>query len=186
MNEVVARTAKDIKRGLPEGPLNNLVTDGIATVAGELQISFDFVHINYKTLRATLPEGNIPAYKIFEMLPYENNLVTVKLQGADVFQLFQYMASRNGDPISRARFEIKDGKAINIKIKGEPLNMSYTYTVLTNDYLANGGDEAAVYQKAIARKDYPVKLRNAFFKYLEQYGRHGNLNPERDGRVVSE
>lgn len=187
MNTVIARAAAEITRGRPEGRLNNLAADGLAVIAKRHQIGFDFVHINYKALRVPLPSGPIRTYKIFELMPFENNLVTIKLKGSEVFDLFQYMARLGGDPISGASFRIEEGKAKEILIKGETLDFDKVYTVLTNDFLANGGDNASVYLKALERKDYNIKLRNAFMEYLIQLTDTGSpVNPQMDGRVISD
>lgn len=187
MNAVIAKTATEITRGRPEGRLNNLAADGLAAIAKKHQIDFDFLHINYKTLRVPLPPGPIRTYKIFELMPFENNLVSIKMKGSDVFDLFQYMARLGGDPISGASFKIEEGRATKILIKGETLDFDKAYTVLTNDYLANGGDNASVYLKALERKDYNVKLRNAFMEYLVQLNNTGSqINPQIDGRIVSD
>lgn len=187
MNRAVAHTASEIKRGRPEGRLNNLTADGLAFSARNHNIDFDFVHINYKTLRVPLPVGQIKTFKIFELMPFENNLVTVKLKGSDVFELFQYMARLGGDPISGASFKIEKGKATEILIAGEILNFEKSYIVLTNDYLANGGDGASVYLKTIERKNHSVKQRDAFLEYLNQLQSKGTLvNPRLDARIVSD
>src|SRR5690349_19058871 len=62
INVVVAHSQVEIKRGKPEGELNNLVADALAQVARQRMIPFDFLHINYKALRVPLPKGAIKAY----------------------------------------------------------------------------------------------------------------------------
>jgi 2',3'-cyclic-nucleotide 2'-phosphodiesterase (5'-nucleotidase family) len=187
VNVVVAHADAEIKRGKPEGRLNNLTADAVAAIASRENISFDFVHINYKTLRTPLPQGPIKVFKIFELMPFENVLVALKLKGDDVDELFQYMARRGGDPVSKASFVIQKGAATTIRINGEPLDKNRTYTVLTNDYMANGGDEASVYLKAISRKDYKLKLRDMLLQYLSEMHNKGEaLNPKIDGRVLSD
>ena len=73
-------------------------------------------------------------------MPFENILTTVKFEGNDLQSFFDYIAANGGDPISGATFKIKNKKAQDIKINGKPLNLDQSYTVLTSDYIANGGD----------------------------------------------
>ena len=187
MNVLVANALTEIKRGKPEGRLNNLSADAISDIAKEHNISFDFVHINYKTLRVPLPQGPIRAFKVFELMPFENTLVTVKLSGQDIYQLFQYIAALGGDPISGATFKIENGRAVDIKIAMQEFDMGKSYTVLTNDYFANGGDKASFYTKSIERKDTNLKQRDALFEYLNQQLKKGVvLDPKLDGRITSD
>ncbi|MBC7913885.1 MAG: 5'-nucleotidase C-terminal domain-containing protein [Pyrinomonadaceae bacterium] len=187
MNSVLAHTLNEIKRSKPEGALNNLSADGIAFTARKRNIDFDFVHLNYKALRVPLPKGQIKAYKIFELMPFENNLVTVKLAGDDVFKLFQYIAALGGDPISGATFKIINGKAIDVKINGQALDDKRSYIILTNDYFANGGDKASFYTNALERKETFLKQRDAFIEYLNYQLKAGkSLDPQLDGRITSD
>jgi 2',3'-cyclic-nucleotide 2'-phosphodiesterase (5'-nucleotidase family) len=156
-------------------------------VAHQQNISFDFAHINYKSLRAKLPAGDLKAFKIYELMPFENLMVTVRLKGASILDLFNYIAREDGDPISNASFKIVDGKATDIIINGKPLNFSEEYTILTSDYVANGGDRADAYLQASNRKDYALKVRDAILLYIKQQTAANKiLNPKLDNRIVSD
>ncbi|WP_256008944.1 5'-nucleotidase C-terminal domain-containing protein [Desertivirga xinjiangensis] len=41
-------------------------------------------------------------YHVFELMPFENYLVTLQLTGDQLKTLFDYMAANGGDPISKA------------------------------------------------------------------------------------
>ena len=187
MNEIIAVSASEIVRGRPEGPLNNLMADAMYTIAKSKNIPFDFAYTNYDGLRIPLPKGNIPLYKVYELMPFENIFTTVKFSGADMQSFFNYVAERGGDPISGATFKIKDKKAIDIKINGQPLDLQKEYTLLTSDYMANGGDGGVIFTKAKDRKEYNTKLRDAMIMYLRQQAKAGKIiNPENDGRITVE
>ena len=184
MNAIVAESASEIKSERPEGRLNNLVADAMFEVGKKQGLQFDFVHTNYYGLRLPLPAGPIKVYRIFELMPFENYLVTVTLSGKDVLELFNYIAGEGGDPIAGASFVIDGQKASNIKIGGKPFDIKKNYTVLTSDYIANGGDRAFVYSKAIKRVDSSFKQRDALFQYLREQQAAGKvIDPKIDGRV---
>ncbi|HEY1023972.1 MAG TPA: 5'-nucleotidase C-terminal domain-containing protein [Sphingobacteriaceae bacterium] len=187
MSSVIATAGRKIERRKPEGLLNNLVTDAMADIARQNNIGFDLAHTNYEGLRNPLPEGPIRTYKVFELMPFESYLVVVKLDGKGTQELFDYMAALGGDPISGASFKIKGDKAVDVLIGGKPLDPSRTYTVLTSDYMANGGDMATFYPKALERKDTQIKLRDAILMYLKQQTEAGKtINPQIDGRITVE
>ncbi len=187
MNAVIGVCGSEIAPSRPNGALNNLVIDAMVEVAHQQNISFDFAHINYKSLRAKLPAGDLKAFKIYELMPFENLMVTVRLKGSCILDLFNYIAREGGDPISNASFKIVDGKATDIIINGKPLNFSEEYTILTSDYVANGGDRADAYLQASNRKDYALKVRDAILLYIKQQTAANKiLNPKLDNRIVSD
>lgn len=187
MNVVVGYALTEIKRSKPEGRLNNLAADGISQIAKNHGIKFDLLHLNYKALRVPIPAGSIKTYKIFEFLPFENTLVTMKLKGDDVKELFNYIAKLGGDAISGASFKILNKQAVDIKINGKALDPTISYTILTNDFLANGGDGAQFYTTALERHDTSLKQRDIFFEYLKKELQSSRvLDPKLDGRITSD
>ncbi len=187
MNEIIAVSAIEIVKGRPEGPLNNLMADAMYEIGKSKNISFDVAYTNYGGLRLPLPKGDIPLYKIYELMPFENVFTTVKFSGADMQSFFNYIAEGGGDPISGATFKIKDKKAIDIKINGEPFDLQKEYTILTSDYMANGGDGGVIFTKATDRKEYNTKLRDAMIIYLQEQTRAAKIiNPTKDGRITVE
>ncbi len=187
MNDIIAVSAIEIVKGRPEGPLNNLMADAMYDTGKLKNISFDVAYTNYGGLRISLPKGNIPLYKVYELMPFENIFTTVKFSGSDMQSFFDYIAEDGGDPISGATFKIKDKKAIDIKINDQPFDLQKEYILLTSDYMANGGDGGIIFAKARDRKEYNVKLRDAMLNYLQQQTKAGKIiNPQNDGRITVE
>lgn len=187
MNEIVAVSAAEIVKGKPEGPLNNLMADAMYQVAKQNNIKFDVAYTNYGGLRISLPKGNIPLYKVFELMPFENLFTTVSFSGADMQRFFNYVAAEGGDPISGATFKIKDKKATDIKINGEALDPAKEYTILTSDYMANGGDGGIIFNETNKKTTHQIKLRDALISYLQQQHKAGKIiNPVKDGRITME
>lgn len=187
MNAVIGVAALDLERKRPEGLLNNLVADIMFHEGKRKNLSFDFVHSNFFGLRNPISAGPIRAFKIYELMPFENYFVTVTLKGADVQELFNYIAALNGDPISGARFKIRDGKAIDIQINGVAFDPSRDYTVLTIDYMANGGDKAEVYTRGIKRLDTSYRLRDAILDYIKQQQARGKaITSKLDNRIQND
>ncbi len=185
MNDVIAVAETEIARAKPEGKLNNLMADAMAEIARQNQIKFDMAYTNYGGLRLAIPQGKIPLYKIYELMPFENRLVSVTFKGSDMQLFLDYIAEMGGDPVSGIRCKIKDKKAIDIFINGEPFNNNKEYVVLTSDYMANQGDGAYIFAKAYNRQEYQIKLRDTILDYLKQQTQAGKtINPQLDGRIT--
>lgn len=185
MNQVIATAPIEIAKAKPEGLLNNLVADAMAASARLHHITFDLAYTNYGGLRIGFPAGQIRMFSVFELMPFENLLTTVEFKGSDLLKLFHYMAENGGDPISGARFVIRDKRPEDVTINGEPLDPDRVYTVLTSDYMANGGDQAAFFKDASGRKEHNIKLRDAILNYVKSFQEEGKLlEPIKDGRIT--
>ncbi len=187
MNNVVAVADKEIKKSLPEGPLNNLFADAMFFSGKKHDIAFDFAYTNYGGLRMSLPAGDIKTYQVYELMPFENYFTTVTFKGQDIKAFFDYVAKSGGDPISGAKFKIKNDKAEDIFIGGKPFDIKKPYIILTSDYMANGGDGGEIFYKALSKQEENFKLRDAIFEYFKAQTDAGKtLNPQKDGRITAE
>lgn len=177
MNTVIGKAAITMKRGKPESLLGNWFADVMYVKAKEhYKDSLDFAFQNYGGIRnPSLQKGDITIGKIYELMPFENYLVVVELDSATVQMLCNMMAVRNGSPVSHhIRFGIKNGKAVNIQIKGIPLHKGKIYKVVLNDYIANGGDRCdfLIDKK---RTELGVLLRDALIDFVKEQTTAGKL-----------
>jgi len=174
----------------PESPLSNFISDLLLawgkTFAKTNQptISIDFSLVNIGGLRTSLPQGEIQVRNIFELLPFENELVFVQLKGNQVNILLDHLASRDGEGVSGTTFGIKKGKAVEVTVGGNPVDNNKLYWVLTNDYVANGGDGMKVLTEAVQRVDTGEKIRDVVISELKEMNKKGiRINAKNDGRV---
>ncbi len=135
-------------------------------------------------LRIELPKGDITVGHLFELMPFENEVVLLELSGTDVQQLAQFAASTGGQPLSGMRMKIIDGQAADITIAGKPLDLSRTYKLVTYDYLANGGDNSRGLAHPISRINMGQKVREALIDYVSEQTEAGkHINTQLDGRI---
>lgn len=130
----------------------------------------DLCILNNGGIRAILPKGNVTARTAYEIMPFENSLVVVALNGEQLFELVNYfIATQKPHPLSGITFTIsKDKTAKNILIQGKPINKNGIYYVATNDYLSNGGDNMVFFLKGIQKYDLDYKLRNVLIDYFTE------------------
>lgn len=132
--------------------------------------NIDLCILNHGGTRAIMPKGNVSARTAYEILPFENTAVVVALKGEQIVEFTNYFIfEKKPHPIAGLTFTIAGGKkAKNIKIKNEPLVLDKTYYVVTNDYLANGGDKMDFFKKGTQTVDLDYKLRNILIDYLKE------------------
>jgi len=192
MNEVLAYSDQAIIKGYPEGLLNNFVSDLILKKVNEYykskdNVIIDFCLLNNGGLRQPLPKGAITLGKVYELMPFENNLVVITLTGEKTKQMFDYIAKAGGEPISGFTMGIKDTLAVNIKVDGKPFDINRNYKVVTSDYLANGGDKMKFFYDPLKSEDLGVKLRDAIIIYIkEEYKKGNTLKAKLDNRIYYE
>jgi 2',3'-cyclic-nucleotide 2'-phosphodiesterase (5'-nucleotidase family) len=83
-------------------------------------------------------------------------------------QFLDLIASRNGWPLAGITMEIKDKKAVNITIGGQPLEPSRTYTIANSDFVASGGDNAD-FLRTIPQVNIGYLMRDALLDYIKTF-----------------
>lgn len=162
MNEVLTYTKNDLEKGKPQSTIGNFVTD--------LCLNYADAHIcvmNNGGLRTTISKGEITRGKLYELMPFENELVVLELNKDDYIGLLNYIGSRGGEPFSGITIAInKDGKILS---NSWPVNFEKgeKVRVLTSDYLANGGDEMSFFHEKEQQK-VGLKLRDAIIDYCSK------------------
>jgi len=190
MNRVIGHSQKELLSGFPESPLSNFVADLLLSEARLHQNETpqwqqpDLAIINVKGLRAPIAQGKITVRDIFQLMPFENELVIIELSGQEVASLFDYMASVDGDGMAGAKFGIRNGKAVKISIDQQQLNDDQTYYVATSDYLANGGDHFDVFKNAKTKMGTGLKIRDLIIEHIENLHSKGKfINSSLDNRI---
>lgn len=185
MDEVIAVAATDLVKQQPESPLGNLVAEIIFESATEsLGKQPDFSIQNYGGLRIPkLAQGDITRGRVYELMPFENYIVVMHLEGSITLQLINHMAVKGGWPVHGLRFEIANGQAQGIEIAGKPFQSRQSYSVALPDYLANGGDDCS-FLKDQPRQETQILIREAILSYMSQVEQQGGtITSQTDGRV---
>ena len=162
MNETLVYTKNDLTKGRPQSTIGNFVTDICLNYCDANICVF-----NNGGLRTTIDKGDITRGKIFELMPFENELVILELNKTDFIGLLNYISLRGGEPFSG--LNIKIDKNNNIIEHSWPVNFdnNETVKVLTSDYLANGGDKMSFF-KGKKQHKIGLKLRDAIIDYCEK------------------
>jgi 2',3'-cyclic-nucleotide 2'-phosphodiesterase (5'-nucleotidase family) len=190
MNIEIGTNAEDMSKGKPESLLTNWFADALhqKTTDYYKKGTVDFTVSNYGGIRIpVLAAGKITRGSIFELMPFDNMIVVIEMVDTTIMKLFNHMAGDKGWPISKeATYTVKNGKAINIRINGKPLEKGKIYRVSTSDYLANGGDKCYFFKEG-KREDLGILMRDGLIQYVEdQTAKNLPLKSILDGRLKYE
>ncbi|MBW6535734.1 MAG: 5'-nucleotidase C-terminal domain-containing protein [Mariniphaga sp.] len=193
MSRIIAVSAEEMVKDRPESNLTNFLADLLlvegAKIASEMEenIRPSISYYNYGGIRTFLPEGEITIGKIFELMPFENELVFLKLSGEQVLEFLNIIAAKGGDSVGGARFKIAADKAVNVEVAESFLNENEYYWLVTNDYVAAGGDGLDVFTR---RKNFVagnIKIRDLIIAHLEKKHEEGQkISANPDGRISYE
>ena len=190
MGPVVGKSARYMTAQRPEGTLSNLLSDILVWAAKDYNEKVDFGVYNMGGVRADLPKGEVTYGDVLDVAPFENKISFITMSGADVLELFSQMASVGGEGVSASvRMVItKDGKLVEAKINGEPVDPAKDYRVTTIDYLLGGTDKMEAFRKGRdinAPKEVTNNTRFIIMNYFREMTKQGKVvDSEIEGRVV--
>jgi 2',3'-cyclic-nucleotide 2'-phosphodiesterase (5'-nucleotidase family) len=188
MSVVIGISDTILLKEQPEGTLGNFCADAYREIAASyVAKKVDVCFMNNGGLRVpSLPKGEITVGHIFELMPFDNQLVVMDISGKDMLDICNRIAQRGGWPVSGLRMKITNHKANDILIAGKPINPDETYTIATNDYLANGGDELDILKK-YPQQTFNLLLRNALIEYIRTMSAmNKHITAHKDQRIINE
>ena len=185
MNVVIGQAAVTMKGHAPESLLSNFSADVYRKTASKfLGEEVNMAVVNLGGLRTVVPAGNITIGKVFELMPFENELVIVWLKGDKLNGLLQYFAGMGGEGVSGLHMEIRNGKAVNILVNGHPIDDDKLYSISTNDYLAGGNDNMVQLAQNVKIVNTGIKVRDMLLDYIKNETKKGKMIQSKlDGRI---
>ncbi|MAF64387.1 MAG: hypothetical protein CMJ84_01835 [Planctomycetes bacterium] len=160
----------------------NLVTDAMrAAVPADVAIQ------NRGGIRCDWEAGPITRRDLFELLPFGNHLVRLEVTGGTIEACVRAAVegtAHSGLEFSGMVVEVSvdaegAGRLTGIRIGGEPVERERVYALVTNSFLADGGDNYLSLKDSPARSDDPRMLREMLEEYLRS---HEKLVPSDDRR----
>jgi len=193
MSKLVGVTATALVKGKPESKLTNLVSDIIlkyardCCVEKQLNINPDVAYVNYGGLRASLPQGEIKVGHVFELMPFENEIVMLKVSGEAISKMAERIAGRGGEGVSGLKLGIKNNTVGMLTIGGKAVDTAASYWLVTNDYIANGGDQMSMFIAPLEKIETKAKIRDILIHSLSKmYKNDGIIDVKEDGRIYNE
>ena len=173
MSQKISHTNVDLTKQGNNSNLGNLLADYTFGGANEwakinLKRNIDAALINIGGIRTTIGKGDILLKSVFEVMPFENEVIIVKMKGRDLQGLFDYYAKTQvNNPVSHLYIETNNGQISKTLINGKPVNPAQDYYIATSDYLALGGDNITFFSKGESIST-GIKLRDLFIDYFRK------------------
>ena len=182
-SRVVGRTLVDlpqVTRG--ESALGDLIADAMLEYCREQGWGSDVALYNGSGIRSSMSVGDITYGKVYEVLPFDDLVVGIDLNGGQLVTIYRRSLSDRGAnlAISGGTFSYQSGSITRATVGGAAIASDRTYHVCTIDYLALGGDGQTTFTsgKNIVYGDIAA---DAVAEYLT---RHSPVSPRIEGRIV--
>jgi 2',3'-cyclic-nucleotide 2'-phosphodiesterase (5'-nucleotidase family) len=176
MNLVLAESSISMEVGRPSSLLGNWASDALfVNQTRTVKLSEPiFCLLNTGGLRSSIGKGPVTLGDIFRIMPFENNVVWLRLPISSLEKIQNYLQQSGGEPIANAT--MFQGKLL---VNGVLENTKFVW-VITSDYLANGGDRMDFFQDAVERIDKKTLLRDVF---IEEAKTQKNLIVSSENRI---
>jgi 5'-nucleotidase/UDP-sugar diphosphatase len=178
LQTVLGEAAGDLSRSTAaESHLGNLLADAVRAKTGT-----EITLINAADAQMGIPKGPITSRTLFQVLPSEKTLVTMRLNGAQIKRILgKRMLSVSGVRVKLDSAKPEGKRLVSARLAdGTPLHDKDLYTVTTNDYLLMGGDGFTEFADGMDVEDTGILLRDAVAEHI---ARLGTVSPHLDGRI---
>ncbi len=158
LNETIGETESDLDgEHVREGETNlgNFIADIMRSASGA-----DAAIINGGGVRAGMKKGSISVKNVYNVLPFNNYIVAIRLTGKEIKETLEHGVSTieknegRFPQVSGLTFTYNASATVGsrvseILIAGSGIDPGREYTVATNDFLAAGGDGYAAFGDAV-------------------------------------
>ena len=163
-----------------ETNLANLVTDAMRAKTGA-EIALQ----NGGGIRTDIAPGTITYKDILSIQPFGNTLVVVDMTGQQIMDALAYAATveaGNGAflQVSGLKWTNNKGVAENVTVGGKPIDLQKTYKVVTNNFMASGGDGYKML-KDLPQVNTGFVDADAVKEYIQKAGK---VDPKVEGRLT--
>lgn len=178
-----------------ETNLGDLITDAMLWQAGQDNEEVDAAITNGGGIRASIAAGDITKKSVNDVLPFGNTLYVVELTGAELLEALEASTYCTPEPVGAfpqvagIEFTINTGAAYDagenypgttyaepasinrvtiLTVGGQAFDVDATYTIVTNDFLAAGGDTYYAFSAAESGYDTGIPLDQVVMDYITE------------------
>lgn len=133
---------------------------------------------NNTGIRASLPQGPVTKRHLYQLIPFDNTVVTMEMTGDQLVAVLErgiYPDGRLGIQVSGLNFTYDpDGppskKVVEVVVGGGRLDPKKRYAVATNSFLAAGGSGFAMFKEAQNIEDTGYLVRDLLTEKVSKAG----------------
>jgi 2',3'-cyclic-nucleotide 2'-phosphodiesterase (5'-nucleotidase family) len=187
MNKVIgyADTILSNEGKFGESSLGNFVADLMLYQARKrYKDTVHFALINARGgLRVPINQGDITVGDIFELMPFDNEMLIIKIKGDELFNVFHHSAKKGVNVFAPASFIVRNNMADSIRLDSTFIQVDSIYNVAISDYLANGGG-GFDFLMDNPQTELNIMLRDMILLHIKELTKQRKkVYARRDGRI---
>ena len=197
MGPVMGQVAHNMHPQRPESDLSNLLADILVWAAKDYGEQPVLGIYNMGGIRAALTKGNVTYGDVLDVAPFENKICFVTLTGEQMMTLFQQIAYRRGEGVSKGTELVikmdadgKHGQLISARLHGKEIDPAAQYRVTTLNYLLEGNDGMPVLREGsdiVAPTEASNNTRYLIMNYFKDHQARGEVvDSQVEGRIKVE
>ena len=189
MAPIMGRVAHNMHPERPESDLSNLLSDILVWASKDYNESPALGIYNMGGIRADLIKGLVTYEDVLSIAPFENRIAFTTLSGESLLKLFQQIAHRGGEGVSKGTELVitKDGKLVSARLHGQDIDPQGEYRVVTIHYILEGNDGMTAFTEGkdiVKPQDASNNSRFLIMNYFkDKYARGEVVDAQVEGRI---
>lgn len=173
MLDTVGNASVLMRKELPDGALGNFLADSYLTMARrKFDPSVQIAFLNNGGIRINqIPAGPILRGTIYEVMPFDNEMVILKVTGAQLQAYLDFVSAEGGGGIAGVKMTISGKKATDVRVDGKPIDPAAMYVMANSDYTVFSGGFGGLKTLPVRRTGY--LLRDATIDYCLDFRQRG-------------
>lgn len=170
--------------------MGNLIADAMLARVADQGVSVALQ--NSGGIRASIDAGEVTKGEVLTVLPFQNTLSTFEVTGAVLVEALENGVSQMEEGAGRflqvagMSFSVDaaapaGARIADVMIGGAPVEMETVYTVVSNNFVRNGGDGFGMFKTAANAYDFGPDVADVTAEYLAA---NGPYTPYTDGRIT--
>ena len=193
MGPIMGVVAHNMHPKRPESDLSNLLADILVWAAKDYNEEPVLGIYNMGGIRADLTKGNVTYGDVLDVAPFENKICFTTLTGDKMLKLFDQMAKKGGEGVSRGLQLVIEGKEGEGRVKsvllhGKEIDPKAEYRIATINYLLEGNDGMPALGEGtnvVAPTDASNNTRYLIMNYFrDKHSRGEIVDSKVEGRIV--
>lgn len=184
-NKLIAKSKTENMANLGRIAADYILKEGSIYTLNQMGFPCHFALINHGGIRSSIAKGPITLKSMFEIMPFENEMVIVELSGRQMDSLLNYLSSKNIAAVSGLEIHASNNTYTKATIAGLPFDSRRSYWVVVNDFIQKGGDFFTMlkYPKQVIYTG--IKMRDLLEKgFKSEFLESKKINPRLIPRII--
>lgn len=193
LNEEIADLPVDLPRALIKdsltSPMGNWITDMMKYDEG-----VDFAFCNDGGIRTDFTAKKLTVNDIYTVAPFGNLIYKVEMKGSQIIKLLEQIVGNDSSNMQMsgltAKYDLslpEDQQVFDVRLAdGSSIDLNKVYTLVTNEYLATGGNKyTAFVTDVVSSVNTNVADNESLIEKVKKLGKEGPLKVDTKARFVA-